>query len=67
MMQFVIVVFCTWEGFSEVDGRFVCVHSDLVLGVPGGSGGAANHAKGQRELALGYSWNSWQHRHITFL
>lgn len=57
---------CTWEGFAEVDGRFVGVHSDLILGILGGGGGAANQAKRQQKLALGYSRNSWQHRHMRF-
>lgn len=58
---------CTWESFTELNRGFVGVHSDLVLGVLGGSGGAAHQAKRQHKLALGYSRNPCQHRHRTIL
>lgn len=43
-MRLGLLSWCTWEGFTEVDGRFVGVHSDLALAILGGSGGATNQA-----------------------
>lgn len=44
----------TWEDLAEVDRRFVGIHGDLILGVLGGGGGAADQTEGQGELTLGH-------------